>query len=182
MCIALALPFSTESLFPPLIPGGISPLAETIFPLTVFSNGVLFAAATAIYLLLYNIIWHKITSRRMFEGTLTHQSVGKKLLTLVTGKKVSIAELKEKWHVYPMEDFENENNENQPRRRLVIVPKDKGRDEIVGRLSKAVDSGKIGGFVWATPGLPMLIFITFGLIVALLFGDIVWILVWSILG
>jgi prepilin signal peptidase PulO-like enzyme (type II secretory pathway) len=36
--------------------------------------------------------------------------------------------------------------------------------------------------VWATPGLPMLIFITLGLIVALLFGDIVWLLVRFILG
>ena len=36
---------------------------------------------------------------------------------------------------------------------------------------------KINAYVWATPGLPMLIFVTLGLIVALLFGDFVWLLI-----
>ena len=62
------------------------------------------------------------------------------------------------------------------------MPRDEGRDEIVERLSNAVKNGKINDFVWATPGLPMLIFITIGLIIALLFGDIVWLLVSFVLG
>ena len=59
---------------------------------------------------------------------------------------------------------------------------DEGRDKIVERLSNAVEAGKIDGYVWATPGLPMLIFVTLGLIVALLFGDVVWLLVRFVLG
>src|SRR4030067_986010 len=39
MCIALALPFSTETLFSPIVSGGVSPLSLNLFPLTVFSNG-----------------------------------------------------------------------------------------------------------------------------------------------
>jgi prepilin signal peptidase PulO-like enzyme (type II secretory pathway) len=62
------------------------------------------------------------------------------------------------------------------------MPRDEGRDEIITRLSKAVDAGKIDAYIWATPGLPMLIFITIGLIIALLFGDIVWMLVSFVLG
>jgi preflagellin peptidase FlaK len=81
-----------------------------------------------------------------------------------------------------MEDVEEENGENPLKRKLVIVPKDEGRDEIVARLSKAVDAGKIDADVWATPGLPMLIFLTIGLIIALSFGDIVWMLVSFVLG
>src|SRR3989337_2243690 len=46
MCIALALPFSTQTFFLPIMSGGVSPFARNIFPFTVFSNGVLFAAAT----------------------------------------------------------------------------------------------------------------------------------------
>ena len=57
----------------------------------------------------------------------------------------------------------------------------KDATEIVERLSNAVDAGKIDSYVWATPGLPMLIFITAGLIVALVFGDVVWLLVRFIL-
>jgi prepilin signal peptidase PulO-like enzyme (type II secretory pathway) len=64
----------------------------------------------------------------------------------------------------------------------VVVPRDTGRDEIVKRLSNAVKNGKIDAYVLATPGLPMLIFITVGLILALLFGDIIWLLVRLVLG
>jgi prepilin signal peptidase PulO-like enzyme (type II secretory pathway) len=44
----------------------------------------------------------------------------------------------------------------------------------VERIDAAVRSGAIPDRVWATPGLPMLIFILAGLIATLLFGDIVW--------
>ena len=181
MCIALALPFSTGAVFPNLSPLGESPLAQNLFPLTIFSNGILFAAATAVYMLLYNVVWHARTGKKFFEGTLSKESAGKKLLVMITGHKVLLQKLKETWHVYPMEDVQEENGENPPERSLMVVPKDEGRDEIVARLSKAADSGKIDYHVWATPGLPMLIFITIGLVAALLVGDIVWILISAVL-
>ena len=68
------------------------------------------------------------------------------------------------------------------KRKLVIVPRDEGREKIVERLSKAAEESKIDGYVWATPGLPMLIFVTLGLIVALVLGDFVWLLVRFVLG
>jgi hypothetical protein len=100
---------------------------------------------------------------------------------MITGHKVLLEKLKATWHIYPMEDVQDENGENPPKRCLLVVPKDEGRDEIVNRLSKAADSGKIEHYVWATPGLPMLIFITIGLVFALLFGDVVWILISAVL-
>jgi len=181
MCIALALPFSTETLFTPIFDSGVSPLSQNLFPLTIFSNSVLFAAASGLYMILRNLIQRATTGKKLFEGTLTNESIGKKILVMITGYKVPIAKLKEKWHVYPMEDVDTDG-ENQLKRKLVIVPRDEGRNEIVERLSNAVDTGKISDHVWATPGLPMLIFVTIGLIVALLFGDIVWILVSFVLG
>jgi preflagellin peptidase FlaK len=180
MCIALALPFFPETLFKPIFASGISPLAQNLFPLTIFSNAVLFAAASGIYMLLRNFIWRIRTGKKIFEGTLGTESIGKKILVIITGYKVSVAKLKEKWHVYPMEDVEED--EATFKRKLVVVPKDEGRNEIVERLSKAVDAGKIDAYVWATPGLPMLIFVTIGFIVALLFGDVVWLLVSFVLG
>ena len=181
MCIALALPFSTERLFKPLISTGLSPISQVIFPLTIFSNAVLFAAASAIYMLFHNIVWNMRHGGKIFEGTLAAASFGKKILVLITGYKVSVAKLREKWHVYPMEDVDDADG-NSPMRKLVVVPKDEGRSEIVMRLSSAVENGKINEYVWATPGLPMLIFVTAGLIVSLLFGDIVWSMVSFILG
>ena len=181
MCIALALPFSTETLLQPIFASGISPLSQTIFPLTIFSNSVLFAAASGLYMLLRNLIQRMATRKKLFEGALKTESIGKKLLVMVTGYKVPVARLKEKWHVYPMEDIDDAD-ENKFKRKLVVVPKDEGRNQIVERLYNAVDTGKINDYVWATPGLPMLIFVTIGLIVSLLLGDLVWLLVSFILG
>jgi preflagellin peptidase FlaK len=158
----------------------ISPIAkdffaQNFFPITVFSNSILLAAATAIYMLLHNIIWHKKTGKKLFEEDYGKESFWRKLLVLVTGYKVSVNKLREKWHLYPLEDLEN--FEEGFKRKLVLIPKDEERNAIVERLAKAVETGKIQNMVWATPGLPMLIFITAGLIIALFFGDIVWIFV-----
>ena len=177
MCLAMALPFAPATLFTPVLASGVSPLSQNIFPLTVFSNAVLVAAFSGVVLLLYNLFWRVKTGQKIFEDTLASEPFWKKILVLITGYKVSVAKLKAKWHIYPMEDIIEENDVDAGKRKLIVVPKDEGRDEVVARLSKAVDAGKIGAKVWATPGLPMLIFVTIGLIIALLFGDIVWFLV-----
>ena len=174
MCLALALPFFPfhEGFFTPLS-GEISPISRVFFPITVFSNSVLLAAATAIYMLLRNAFWYKRTGRKLFEESYQNESLGRKILVLITGYKVSVKKLKEKWHLYPLEDTE-ENPEKGFKRKLVLIPKDEDRNTIVERLTEAVEAGKIQDTVWTTPGLPMLIFITAGLIIALFFGDIVW--------
>lgn len=180
MCLALALPFYPQNLLTPLH-GEISPTTQTLFPMAVFSNSVLLAAATAVYMFLHNIFWHIKTGKALFEENHQKESFGKKILVLVTGYRVSVEKLKEKWHLYPLEDVE-ENAEKGFKRKLIVMPKDEARNAIVDRLAKAVEAGKIQNTVWATPGLPMLIFITAGLIIALFFGDIVWICIRMILG
>lgn len=177
MCIAMALPFYPTILLNPLLADGLSPISQIIFPITILSNSVLIAALSAIFLLLRNLATTITTGKSLFEGTLATESIGKKILVLVTGQKFSLTTLKAKWHVYPMEDIILDETENQVKRKLVIVPKDEGRDQIVERLSQAVQNGKIDDKVWATPGLPMLIFVTVGLILALLLGDIVWLVI-----
>jgi len=180
MCIALALPFAPLALFTPLLPGAVSPTSQVIFPLTIFGNAVLFAAASGIYMVLRNVVWHKKTKTKMFQGTLASESIGKKFLVLITGYKMSVSKVKEKWHIFPMEDVDDQDV--NLKRSLVVVPHDDGREKIVERLSKATEECKIDGFVWATPGLPMLIFVTAGLVVALLLGDVVWLVVRFVLG
>jgi hypothetical protein len=125
-----------------------------------------------------NVVWHKKHSAKMFPDALAQESIGKKMLVLITGYKMSISQLQAKWHLFPMEDIAAED----AKRKLVVIPRDEGRDQIVGRLSDAADNQKIERYVWATPGLPMLIFVTLGLLVAVFFGDLVWLLVRLILG
>lgn len=183
MCIAVALPFFPAALVTPALADGLSPLSKVLFPMAVLSNAVLIAALSALALLFWNI-GSKVTSGKpLFDGSLAYESLGKKILVLVTGKKFPIDTLKAKWHVYPMEDVAvDESDQESLRRKLVIVPKDEGRDEIVKRLSDAANEGKIESKVWATPGLPMLIFMTVGLVIALSLGDIVWVLVTHLFG
>jgi preflagellin peptidase FlaK len=181
MCIAVALPFAPVALFTPVIANSLSPVSQVIYPMTIFGNGVLFAAASCVYMVLRNFVWHKKNKKEMFTGTLAHESIGKKILILITGYKMTIAKLKEKWHIFPMEDVESDG-ETALKRKLVVIPNEEGRDGIVERLSNAAQAGKIDSYVWATPGLPMLIFITAGLIVALLGGDLIWMLVRFILA
>ena len=175
MCIALALPFSTKMLFLPITPQGVSPLAQFLFPMVIFSNSVLIAATSAGYILFRNIIQRIRKNKEFFEGSLKSVSYEKKLVVLITGYRIPIQKLKEKWHIYPMEDIEQTEN-TEIKRKLIILPKDDDRDEILNRLSKAIESKIISNYIWSTPGLPMLIFVTIGLLIAVLFGDIVWIL------
>jgi preflagellin peptidase FlaK len=177
MCIAMALPFFPTALFTPLLASGVSPLSQNIFPFTILSNSVLVAAFSGVALLLYNLFWRAKTGIKLFEGSLAGEPFWKKIMVLITGYRTPIVKLKEKWHIYPMEDIAEENSTNAEKRKLTVIPKDEGREEIIARLSKAVDAGKISAKVWATPGLPMLIFVTIGLITALLLGDMVWLLV-----
>ncbi len=181
MCIALALPFSTEMLFNPILPQGISPLSQVLFPIVIFSNSVLIAAASVVYILLRNIIQRLKKTKEFFEGSLKTESIGKKIVVLITGYRLPILRLKEKWHIYPMEDIEI-TDENNIKRKLVIVPREEGRKEILDRLNKAVEKKQISDYVWSTPGLPMLIFVTIGIIISILFGDVIWMLISSLLS
>jgi preflagellin peptidase FlaK len=173
ICLSLALP--TYSMHLLQQSWFISPL----FPVTVFTNGVLLAAVSVVYALFRNLLWKSKTKKGIFEG-LEKESVGRKILTLLCGYKVKIAELGKKEHLYPLEDvYVNETGES--RRKLLVFPKDEEREEIVARILGAADEGELEDDVWATPGLPMLIFITAGLIVALAYGDIVWAVLSSVL-
>ena len=168
ICISLALPSYPTYLLQPFF-GFISPF----FPVTVFCNAVLLAALSVVYVLIRNGLWKHRTGKPLFGG-FERESTGRKILALLSGYKADANELKKKEHWYPLEDIHvTETGESQ--RRLLVIPKEEKREEIVYRVLKAANEGKIRNGVWITPGLPMLIFITAGLVVALLIGDLVWI-------
>jgi len=173
MCISLALPTYPKHLLQQR--WFVSPL----FPITVFTNGVLLAAASVVYALLRNVLWKSRNEKGLFEGLEKESSI-RKFLTLLTGYKVKVSKLEKVAHLYPLEDVYVDETE-ETRRKLLVFPKDEERQGIVERLSKAEDERAYENEVWATPGLPMLIFITAGLIVALAYGDIVWAVLSSVL-
>jgi len=173
MCIALALPVYPSHLLSQPV-GFVSPL----FPITIFTNGVLLGALSVFYAILRNLLWIVRNRGGVFEGLET-ESFGRKILALVSGYKVKVSKL-EKGHMYPLEDVDV-NDKGEGKRKLLVFPKDEEREEIVARILENVKEERLGGGVWVTPGLPLLIFITAGLIIALAYGDIVWILLSSFL-
>ena len=173
MCIALALPFyPLNEWFAPVL-GEPTPVARVFFPLTIFSNAVILVFVPVFWIVIRNLLWRRKSGRKLFEDAQASESVGKRILVLITGYRMPINRLKEKWHIYPLEDIE-ETSEGALKRKLVVLPKEKGRGTVVGRLETAINNGTIKDEVWASPGLPMLILITAGLAVALFSGDIVW--------
>jgi preflagellin peptidase FlaK len=173
MCIALALPFyPLNEWFAPML-GEPTPVARVFFPLTIFSNAVILVFVPVLWIVARNLLWRRRSGRKLFEDAEASESLGKKILVLITGYRMPISRLKEKWHIYPLEDIED-TSKGAPKRTLVVLPKEEGRDAVVGRLETAISNGAIKDEVWASPGLPMLILITAGVVVALFFGDIVW--------
>lgn len=178
MCLALALPVYPNVLAE--IFGFNASFMMIIFPLTVFTNGVLLAALTVVYSVLRNCLWKAHgDSRSLFAG-LESESSGRKAIAFLTGYKVKASAL-EKGHMYPLEDVTAKEENGEVVRRLLLMPKDEQAEDIVKRVVKASQEGKIANEVWATPGLPLLIFITIGLIIALVLGNLVWIILRFIL-
>jgi preflagellin peptidase FlaK len=171
MCIALALPVYPGHLFPQPT-GFVSPL----FPITIFTNSVLLGALSVFYTLFRNLLWATKNRKNLFEGFKT-ESVGHKILALISGYKVKMAKL-ENGHMFPLEDIEVADN-GEKKRKLLAFPKYEEREDIITRIKENMKEKTDD--VWVTPGLPLLIFITIGLIIALVYGDIVWILLGSIL-
>jgi len=164
ICLSLALPYPVH-LLQPL--GFVSPL----FPISVFCNAVLLAASTVFYALTRNYLWKLRTGKKLFEG-FERQSMGRKILAVLCGYKVNISELERMEHFYPLEDvLVAETGETE--RRLLVFPRDEEKEKVVERIFEAVRGGRVGGEVWITPGLPLLVFITVGLVIALTLGDIV---------
>ncbi|MCW4016342.1 MAG: prepilin peptidase [Candidatus Bathyarchaeota archaeon] len=171
MCIALALPVYPNNLLSQ--PSGfVSPL----FPITIFSNSVLLGALSVFYALGRNLVWAIRKKEHVFEGLQT-ESIGHKVLAIISGYKIKMSKL-EKGHMYPLEDVEVTEG-REKKRKLLVFPKYEEREDIITRIRENMKDESHE--VWVTPGLPLLIFITAGLIVALTYGDIVWILLGSVL-
>jgi len=172
MCLALAFPtypkFSWNTHITSL---------HYLFPITIFTNSILLAALSIVYMLLRNFLWKLGKGRKLFEG-LEKEPFWKKILTILCGYKFKIEKLKEKDFYYPLEDVKED--EGGVKRFIVIFPSDEERRDIIARLESYIEKKIINGHVWASPGLPMLVFITLGFIAALFFGDLVWLLVSSL--
>lgn len=162
-CLGLALPIYVS--FQPSILLGLSKLHNPFLAISTFNNTIVFSASTAIYMLLRNLLY-KARGKPLFKG-LEREPVFKKALALLTGYKVDPFKVHEGSYVFVMERLEGN------RRRLKTFFK--SESEEFGLTME--EKGKFKEDVWVAPALPLLIYMTVGLIVALLFGDLIWLAV-----
>ncbi len=134
----------------------LSPVAQYIYPLIIFSNAEFSAALRRVYNILHDETWHKKVGKNAHRNTRL-RILREKVIVLITGYKVDMTKLKEKWRVFPMEVLKIDANENGLKRKLIVVPEDEGQNEIVERLGRAIEVRKIDSYVYTTPDLLMYI-------------------------
>ena len=161
----------TLSIMMPLIPEEIMIRTYThpFTPISVFNNSVIGAALTSIYMITKNIK-DKINGETLFKD-LEKENKIKKLIAVITAHRIPLERLREEEFNYPIEEITEEKG--RTKRKLIIRLGATAGEEKLKTIIKQYKEGKIKGEVWVTPALPMLIFITIGLIITLIQGDII---------
>jgi len=129
ICLSLALPSYPVYFLQPIF-SFVSPL----FPITTLCNAVLLAALSVFYALIRNCLWKGRTGKRLFDG-FEKESRWRKVLTVLCGYKIEVAELEKRDHFYPLEDV-YADEKGEIKRKLLVMPKDEEKAEIYKRILK----------------------------------------------
>ena len=160
ICLSIAIPFYPR--FSPMRFRNVIPL----FPLAVLVNSVLVSSILVLAILCYNTVRYVQLKGAMFKG-FEDEPFWRKILVFMTGIKVDLEKIKKGSHYMPLEYLTKEKN-GEITRHLKVSPRIEEEDS-----RELEDLEKISGQIWATPGLPFLIFVTIGFIIALFFGDLI---------
>jgi len=168
--IAIAFLFPAP-MYPAISLGGYSfPFASgvmsPVFALAVLGNAVALNIVVPLGMFLYNLA---TTS----PGELLSNPVG-----AFTGYRARIGELKGK-HLRLMYHYDETGDKVSKR---WVFKGSEIDDESLEELSKWRDAGKIGDRVWVTPKLPFLIPITLGFLAGIFYGDILMLVVSTLMG
>ena len=143
-----------------------SSVMSPVFALSVLGNAVALNIVVPLGMFLYNLV---TTS----PGELFSNPVG-----AFTGYRARIGDLKGK-HLRLMHHYDE--TEDKVSKRWVFKGSEID-DESLEELSKWRDAGKIGDRVWVTPKLPFLIPITLGFLVGIFYGDILMLVISTLMG
>lgn len=170
--LAVALPLYPEAFHPVL--GYLHPF----FPLIVFTNSFLMSLTSIAYVLVRNVVWKLHNDRPLFEG-FEKEPFLKRLLVLLSAYKIQLSELRRRTELIPIEDV-SENGGPSFRKMRVFVPAEEDRNVVLDRLEEYVSRGAIPTELWATPGLPMLVFVAVGFAATLVVGDVLFYAIYSV--
>lgn len=162
ICLSIALP-----VYPAVVRDRFRTLTP-VFPLAVLSNAVLASSLMVLVIAFHNLIQLVQHKGRLFEG-LKNEPLRRKILAFFIGIKVQADRLQKRDHYLPLEySTRSEGGEIVRHLRITLRLEDEtaSSSNDLSNLAKQIE-----GKVWATPGLPFLVFVTVGFAAALLFGD-----------
>lgn len=138
-----------------------------IFTLAVFGNALILNIVLPLSIFVYN-------ATRLPFGELRSN-----FITSFFGYKMSLKDIKKK-HVRLMHTYEEEDGKVEKYMSMFRYPE--LDDELYAQLTKWRKEGKIEDKLWVTPKIPLLIPITLGVIVAIVYGDIMTQMIVGIMG
>ena len=145
-------------------------------PLATFSNALALSALLALSFLALNLAWRARSGLPLFEGIEAPLAV--KVLVLLTGLKMRSEDiLSGGRHFFPLEVVDEDGS-----RRISLILR---VEELYGRLEglkKALKEGLLPDYIWASPGLPMVVFISAGFLLAIFIGDLVFLALVALLS
>jgi preflagellin peptidase FlaK len=165
--------FICLALMNPVIPAlgeNLSHILNPLFPLVVFSNAYIASLASVLY-----PVQRNLRARRrhpLFEG-LEHEPFLRKVVAFFTGYRVPVGELESKPFLFLIESADDQGSATKRHLRFQLRV-DLDRQKELEDLKTLMESGPVNVTVWTSPGLPFLVFLTLGLGLSVLFGDIVW--------
>lgn len=159
ICLAIALP-----VYPSFVIKHVTTYVF-FFPLAVLVNSVLGASLLTIIIVCYNLS-QVLRKEKLFEE-LENEPFWTKAIAFATGFRVNAEKMKGSSFYFLLEQFSRE--EKGIIRRLKVTPRLDDDPQKEAQQKEILN--EIHGKIWVTPGLPFLVFVTAGFIVALIAGD-----------
>jgi len=162
----------------PTIGGVVFSSVDPFFPLIVFANSYIASLASLVYVVQRNL--RAAGGNGLFDG-FERESTTSKVTAFLTGYRATVDELRSSLFLFPIEYTESEGLNS--RRRFRFEPRlDDNREKELVETRSATDANHESEYVWVSPGLPFLVFVTAGLALSVTFGDIVWHVVSSVMS
>lgn len=156
----------------PLVPHTYNTLLGYVypfFPIVVIVMSYLCSVAIIVWLGLGNLLQYLRVDGAMFSG-LKEESRWRKVMASITGYRVSQGKLRSVIYLYPMEEV-LQTSDGARRALRLYMSAEEDRDQVISKLSTDLANIQYEGEVWATPGLPHMVFLTLGIIITLIVGD-----------
>jgi len=162
ICLGLTIPL------PPTIITPLLGFIHPFFPVVVLITTYIASLSVAVWILGKNVtsLAHR---ESIFQG-LESEPRWKKALALITGFPATIPKLRSTFYLFPMEKVV-EDEHGSRREFQAYSNADVDREQTVSEFLKSLTKVGSPTTVWVTPGLPLLVFMLFGLVIGLTVGD-----------